>query len=216
MPFEFVKIYFLLLDIWHFACYITSLMKNMPLEGPVKPQPVKIHIANLSRALNTFEPVLVNETEGEGPKWNGEYRTKPGGQESPTIHELVNIGFGAMGEIFDFMTAHEDVKKQVTVFKDDLIAAYKIAERAGVKCPSMQQTVYVLDSRRQQAIDIIENLLAATDENRERRQKAASQYITGIVPAQNSAHGLLAPLEALPSPAPDGGGAEGGNNNSAE
>jgi hypothetical protein len=167
---------------------LTGHMRKQPIDGPIQPKPsaTKEHIANLARALNTFVPVLVNESGQD--VWKGEYRVKDGVDpaKSPNFQQLINTAFGAIGEIMQFIQEHDVQKKQLQVLTVDLQDSYQVAHRAGVHCPSMLDSVVQLVNRRNQAIDILHKLANADEKDRPRIEKAARHYLEGLVPAQNA------------------------------
>lgn len=194
------------------------------LSNGIKPSAApqnRIHIANLAAALNTFYPVLVNESNEEipygttqddpiakGATWAGQFKMVPGTDPAkhPDIHQLVNSCFTAMQEMREFIRTHEELKQQVTVFRDDLTAAYTIAKASGINAQSMEDTVATYGCRWNQAINIIEKLTNATPDTEARTKAAASEYLTAIVPAQKAGFGLTAPIAPVPEPQVDGGG----------
>lgn len=80
-------------------------LKPIPVTGGAPRQ----LIANLAAALKMFRPVIVNDKlpfDAPG-NWNGDYIGKEG---HPTLAQLVNTAYGAMGELEGFIRTHEALK----------------------------------------------------------------------------------------------------------
>lgn len=139
-----------MLDIRDILATIFSMSNNSP--SP------KVYLINFIRLIEKFVPVLdpslVNENNTHG--WTGEYKLKEGSTEAiPSIHQLINHAFAAIGDMKKFITEHETIKANLFELQQDATKVHKLLMGSGLNMPAMFDGVEIILGRFKQALDVI-------------------------------------------------------------
>lgn len=107
------------------------------------------HVTNLVKALNHFKPVLVNE------KWSGQYEWDA---SAPNIHQLVNIAFGAIGAMKQFIQEREILNRNHTNLMTETMLCVAEFQNERIKANNLIEGVQTLIGQKHQCFDVLDKL----------------------------------------------------------
>lgn len=129
-----------------------------------KEQPSVHPIANLAAALALFEPVyLVNEKTGAPTdKWGGLYQPINVHKPYPTIHELLNTCYAAMGAMKEFIKEVDTLRNAHAKLTADALQAYTAMKGERLNPGSLIEGVETLIGQKHQCFDVMDKITSIT------------------------------------------------------